>query len=485
MTITTSTVDGPVLVRVDRDRLADAVTWVARGLAARPASPILGGLLLEAGAAGLRLSTFDYEVCAQATADAEVAGPGRVLVPGRLFVDIVRSLPPEPVDLALDGAHLTVECAGFRYSMLTMPAGDYPERPVLPPRVGSIGTDAFAMAVAQVTVAAGRDLTLPLLTAVRLADLGDHLSLGCTDRYRMAVRPVPWRRAVSAGGENPPAGGETVPAGGVAVSAGGETVPAGGDAVSAAVEIVPAGRVAVPAGGQTVPAGGVAVSAGGDAGSAGGVVSAGGDDGSARGGAWSAGGGAWPAGGVDGSADFGVVLVPARVLADAAKALGGSRARAAAEVHLGLGDGTVSIECGDRRLICRLIEGAAPDYDARVPLAGAWHAEVETALLIETVKRVSLVAAPLSPVRLSFGAGEVRLAAATGEEAKATATIGAQLHGEPIELAVKPQFLLDGLLALDSDVATLTFTDPRQPVLLTGKAEQGSGLRYLTMPLRL
>jgi DNA polymerase III sliding clamp (beta) subunit (PCNA family) len=348
--------------------------------------------------------------------------------------------------------------------MLTMPAGDYPERPVLPPRVGSIGTDAFALAVAQVTVAAGRDLTLPLLTAVRLADLGDHLSLGCTDRYRMAVRLVPWRRPVSADGETPPAGGETPPAGGVAVSAGGETVPAGGDAV---------------------PAGGDAVPAGGDAGSAGGVVSAGGDDGSARGGAWPAGGGAWPAGGVDGSADFGVVLVPARVLADAAKALGGSRARAAAEVHLGLGDGTVSIECGDRRLICRLIEGAAPDYDARVPLVGAWHAEVETALLIETVKRVSLVAAPLSPVRLSFGAGEVRLAAATGEEAKATATVGAQLHGEPIELAVKPQFLLDGLLALDSDVATLTFTDPRQPVLLTGKAEQCSGLRYLTMPLRL
>jgi len=383
MTITTSTVDGPVQVRVDRDRLADAVAWVARGLPARPASPILGGLLLEAGAAGLRLSTFDYEVCAQATAEAEVAGPGRVLVPGRLFVDIVRGLPPEPVDLALDGAHLTVECAGFRYSMLTMPAEDYPGRPVMPPRVGSIGTDAFAMAVAQVTVAAGRDLTLPLLTAVRLADLGDYLSLGCTDRYRMAVRPVPWRRAA------------------------------------------------------------------------------------------------------DGSADFGVVLVSARVLADAAKALGGLRARAAAEVHLGLGDGTVSVECGDRLLICRLIEGAAPDYDARVPLAGPWHAEVETALLVETVKRVSLVAAPLSPVRLSFGSGEVRLEAATGEEAKATATIGAHLHGEPIELAVKPQFLLDGLLALDSDLATLTFTDPRQPVLLTGKAEQGSGLRYLAMPLRL
>ncbi len=394
MTITTSMVDGSLTVRVDRDRLADAVAWVARGLAARPVTPILGGLLLEAGDAGLRLSTFDYEVCAQATAEAEVAGAATVLVPGRLFADIVRGLPPEPVELALAGAHLTVECAGFRYSVLTMPVEDYPERPPLPPRIGSVGTDTFAMAVAQVTVAAGRDLTLPLLTGVRLADLGDHLSLGCTDRYRMAVRPVPWRR---------------------------------------------------------LERGGVEIRSG----------------------------------------DFGAVLVPARALGDAAKALGSSRARAAAEVHLGLGDGTLSIECGDRQLICRLIEVTAPDYDTRVPLAGAWHAEVETALLIETVKRVSLVAAPLSPMLLSFRPGEVRLEAGTGEEAKATATIGAQLRGAPIELAVKPQFLLDGLLALDSDVVTLTFTDSRQPVLLTGKAdgesggESGGGLRYLTMPLRL
>jgi DNA polymerase-3 subunit beta len=279
-----------------------------------------------------------------------------------------------------------VECAGFRYSLLTMPAEDYPERPPVPPRVGAVGTDAFAMAVAQVTVAAGRDPTLPLLTTVRLADLGDHLSLGCTDRYRMAVRPVPWRRLRDSLDE------------------------------------------ALP-----------------------------------------------------------VVLVPARALADAAKALGGAGARAAAEVHLGLGDGTLSVECGDRLLICRLVELPAPDYDTRVPLPGSWRAEVETALLIETVKRVSLVAAPLSPVRLSFGGGEVRLEAATGEEAKASATIGARLHGPPIEIAIKPQFLLDGLLALDSDVATLTFTDPRQPVLLTGKAdgESSGGLCYLAMPLRL
>jgi DNA polymerase-3 subunit beta len=167
------------------------------------------------------------------------------------------------------------------------------------------------------------------------------------------------------------------------------------------------------------------------------------------------------------------------------------RSRAGAEVHLGLGDGTLAVECGDRLMISRLVDTQSPDYEARVPHAGPWRAEVDTFALIETIKRVSLVAAPLSPVRLSFAPGEVRLEAATGEEARATATLGATLHGEPITVAFKPQFLLDGLAVLDSDVATLTFTDPGQPVLLTGKADAESqrdgagGLRYLTMPLRL
>ena len=51
--------------RVEREALGEAVAWVARALPARPVVPVLSGLLVEAGGAGLTLSCFDYEVSAR------------------------------------------------------------------------------------------------------------------------------------------------------------------------------------------------------------------------------------------------------------------------------------------------------------------------------------------------------------------------------------------------------------------------------------
>ena len=72
--------------RVERDVLADAVTWVARGLPARPPVPVLAGVLIEADEEGsLTLSAFDYEVSARITVPADVAEGGTALVLGRLL----------------------------------------------------------------------------------------------------------------------------------------------------------------------------------------------------------------------------------------------------------------------------------------------------------------------------------------------------------------------------------------------------------------
>jgi len=91
-----------VKLQVERDHLADAVAWTARALPARPTAPVLAGMRLHAGAE-LTLSTFDYEVSAQATVPVITDEEGAVLVSGRLLAEIVRSLPAKPVDLATDG----------------------------------------------------------------------------------------------------------------------------------------------------------------------------------------------------------------------------------------------------------------------------------------------------------------------------------------------------------------------------------------------
>ena len=178
---------------VERDVLAEAVTWTARSLPSRPSIPVLAGVRLEATSAGtLALSSFDYEVSAVSEISAEVSEPGTVLVSGRLLAEISRSLPSRPVEIVVEGTRAIVTCGSSRFTLLTMPLEDYPALPTLPPASGTIDAHAFAEAVAQVTIAASRDETLPLLTGVRMEIEGETLTLLATDRYRLAMREVAW-----------------------------------------------------------------------------------------------------------------------------------------------------------------------------------------------------------------------------------------------------------------------------------------------------
>jgi len=182
-----------VKFRVERDVLAEAVTWVARGLPNRPPVPVLAGVLIEASDEGtLTLSAFDYEVSAKITVAAEVAESGTVLVLGRLLADISRNLPARPIDVRTDGNKVQVTCGSSRFSLLLMPADDYPTLPSSPAISGTIAGDIFTQAVAQVAIAADRGDTLPILTGVRVEIEGDKITLLATDRYRLAMRELTW-----------------------------------------------------------------------------------------------------------------------------------------------------------------------------------------------------------------------------------------------------------------------------------------------------
>lgn len=182
--------------RVERDVLAEAVTWIARSLPTRPPVPVLAGVRIEAESDGtLRLASFDYEVSARSEIPADVSEPGSVLVSGRLLAEISRALPAKPVDVSLDGTKVTVTCGASRFTLLTMPVEDYPQLPTMPALSGTVDGDELTKAVTQVTVAASRDDTLPLLTGVRVEIEGEKITLLATDRYRLALRELTWKPA--------------------------------------------------------------------------------------------------------------------------------------------------------------------------------------------------------------------------------------------------------------------------------------------------
>lgn len=179
-------------LQVERDPLADAVAWTARVIPQRPTAPVMAGMRLHAADGDLTVSAFDYEVSAQTAIPLTADEPGSILVSGKLLAEIVRSLPAKPVQLTTDGTRATVTCGSATFTLILMPAEEYPSLPPMPAPVGTLGADTFATAINQVAAACARDETLPALTGIRMEFSGETLKMIATDRYRLAIRELPW-----------------------------------------------------------------------------------------------------------------------------------------------------------------------------------------------------------------------------------------------------------------------------------------------------
>ncbi len=189
-------------------------------------------------------------------------------------------------------------------------------------------------------------------------------------------------------------------------------------------------------------------------------------------------------------------LVPAKVLADTAKALtGGSDISIALSSpgSGGAGEGIIGFEGtaggGVRRTTTRLLDGDFPKVRSLFPSEHLTVARVNRAELVDSVKRVSLVAERNTAVQLAFTEGMLTLDAGSGEEAMASESIEAGVTGEDITTGFNPAYLLDGLTALESTFVELAFTQASKPVVLCGvdslDGEADTGFRYLLMPRRL
>ncbi|HVS67901.1 MAG TPA: DNA polymerase III subunit beta [Mycobacteriales bacterium] len=180
-------------------------------------------------------------------------------------------------------------------------------------------------------------------------------------------------------------------------------------------------------------------------------------------------------------------LVPARTLADAAKSLTSGAQVAIALSAAGTGEGLIGLAGGDRSTTSRLLDGEFPKYRSLLPETSTATAKVDSAALTDAVRRVALVASRTSPIRLSFSADGIELEAGGLDDAAATESLPAEFEGEALSIAFNPTYLLDGLGSLDSDAATLSFTGPTKPAVLTGKSDGdgGSDHKYLLMPVRL
>jgi DNA polymerase III subunit beta len=186
-------------ITVARDELASKLAVVARGVSTRATVLVLGGIQLRAEAGRLHLAATDMEVSLRATVDAHVSDEGLVVVPGRLLLDIARSLPESDVSIEHkpEEAVVVVTAGTANYRLHTYSSEDFPRLPdVNTDALYAIERDALVDTVARVGRSASRDESRPVLTGILVRFEPGRVVMAATDSYRLAVKETPVEAAL-------------------------------------------------------------------------------------------------------------------------------------------------------------------------------------------------------------------------------------------------------------------------------------------------
>lgn len=164
----------------------------------------LTGVQLAAGSGGIELRATDMELSVRLPLEGTVETPGEVVLPARLFADVVRALPSGKVTLEGRGAtqDLEIRAGSATFDLRTLRAEDFP---TLPAAGGdssvNIPASALDETVKRVERAASNDPSRPVLTGVLVQVEGTMLRMVSTDSYRLAVKETPLESTVSDGFE--------------------------------------------------------------------------------------------------------------------------------------------------------------------------------------------------------------------------------------------------------------------------------------------
>ena len=172
--------------------LHNQLQTVTRVASTRSAVQALSGVMISAqeGSSPELLAT-DMEIGLRVPLSAEMARPGAVVLPARLLLDVVRSLPAEQLTLELRAAEQDVELISgpATFHLRTLRAEDFPTLPVPSPdtRV-ALPAEAFVQTISRVARSASRDETRPVLTGILMSASGQELRMVATDSYRLSVK---------------------------------------------------------------------------------------------------------------------------------------------------------------------------------------------------------------------------------------------------------------------------------------------------------
>ena len=365
-------------ISLERDALLGQLQTVSRVASTRSAIQALSGVQLSASADACELRATDMDVGLRVPIDADVVREGVVVLPARLLLDVVRSLPSPQMSLEVRAAEQDVELVSgsATFHIRTLRTEDFPPFPEPEGDAAvSVPAEAFVSTALKVAGSASRDDTRPVLTGILVSASDRELRMVATDSYRLSVKETTLEAPLSSAFE---------------------------------------------------------------------------------------------------------VNVPARALQELARVAAHEDED---QVTVTVRQNQILFVLGRVILSSRLIDGQFPNYRQLLPESFEHELRLGGPELTDVVRRISLLAQKNAPLRLAFTTGELTVSAQTPDVGEAQEALPVAFQGEPLEIGFNPEFLRDGLEAVDEGDVLLKLISPLRPGLI--ESADASGFKYLIMPIRL
>ena len=159
------------------------------------------------------------------------------------------------------------------------------------------------------------------------------------------------------------------------------------------------------------------------------------------------------------------------------------------DVKLDFNDTNALFSFENNTIICRLIDGKYPNYDAVIPKENPNKLTIETSLLLSSIKRISIYANKTThQIRLKVAGSELQISSEDLDFSnKADERLPCHYEGEDIEIGFNSKFVIDMLNNIGSNKISLEMSAPNRAgiILPLDGTVEGETTLMLVMPVML
>ncbi|MCL4377653.1 MAG: DNA polymerase III subunit beta [Actinobacteria bacterium] len=177
-------------IQSTRDELLNKVLFVNRAMTPRITNFILNGIMLETNETFLNVYSTDLETSIKSSAKVNVLGEGRVIVPSKILINVLKSFPESKVELEFISStnELQVTCQKAQFKLNTYSLEEYPQFPQIKKQNSfKINIKNLKYLISKVQKSSSTDESRLILTGILLDISKNKIKLVSTDSYRLSL----------------------------------------------------------------------------------------------------------------------------------------------------------------------------------------------------------------------------------------------------------------------------------------------------------